>query len=905
MNIIKELEIMGFKSFVNKTKISFVQEITAVVGPNGCGKSNILDSIKWVLGEKSVKAIRGEKMEDVIFSGTENRKPANFAQVNITFNNETRIFDTDSHEIKIGRRVYRDGQSHYFINEKKITRREVETLLMDTGIGKSSYSFMEQGKMDMILSSKPDERRLLFEEAAGISRFKSQKEAAEKDLYNTELNITRLNDILHELKRELDIKKEQAVKTEVYNKLLDKQKNFDLRIRYITLKEMRKRSSELSQKLERKQQQKEKINQKVLQTKEKIEILENKKTVNLETLHEKDINNKINREKIEHWEKSIETGKQKHIELEKRKKEQQLQIQKIEKSIQSLKKDLDQQLQFTLEIDSQITNTEKSFSEISNEIIEIKKNIDENLEAISKATNEQNQTKIDLQQLRFDQKKIIQDLLDSLKIEKDNFSKVEEQKKSKINILVEEITSFFESDSNQKLPLEKLKLTINYIKWVKQIRTSAEIGKGLRHLLFEKGGTHSQKEVIDEKINTAEKLIHNLEIEKNSLIEKVEMLKETSIIKLQQKEVITGDIKRFKLQKENFIEKEKSLLAQIKNEESSLAYFSKEYNNLEANLLSLLEEQKLISKEIEKLRSGIQKELNQIESLEKERKSLDEKKVGYLQLIESEGEKLDKIQQETNELELKLGTYIGSQEALIQEIYNEYNLTVQEVEEKLGSSRVMLNAEKVKLNEVRKEIEKLGLINPLAIEEMKSVEGLHNHNKTQLDDIIEAKKNILDVIEEVQKKSEKLFLDSFNQIVQNFKMVFQKLFEGGHVDLILQDPQNPLTSGIEIQVQPPGKRPRSLRLLSGGEKALTAISLMFAIYLVRSAPFCILDEIDAPLDDQNVNRFLKILDDFKENTQFILITHNKKSMSKADAIFGVTMEEPGESKILGVNLKSA
>ena len=296
--VLKELEISGFKSFANKTVIRFEHAVTAVVGPNGCGKSNILDAVKWVLGERSVKAIRGENKEDVIFSGTDQRKAVNYAEVQITFDNRQRLFSLDRDEVKIGRRLYRDGQNQYLLSDQRVTLKEIENLLMDTGVGKSSYSFMEQGRMDMILSSKPEDRRSIFEEAAGISRFKSQRQEAERNLENARVNMTRVEDILRELERELKIKTAQAEKTKKYNTLKESMQKHDLKIRLLTIEELGNQLKEKDQKLKKRLAQQEKLRQKSIQTEDKIQQSHAQQQQIQEQLHQKNITNQVSREKL-------------------------------------------------------------------------------------------------------------------------------------------------------------------------------------------------------------------------------------------------------------------------------------------------------------------------------------------------------------------------------------------------------------------------------------------------------------------------------------------------------------------------------------------------------------------------------------------------------------------------------
>lgn len=912
--VLKEIEINGFKSFANKTTIRLEHPLTAIVGPNGCGKSNILDALKWVLGEKSVRSIRGEKMEDVIFSGTDTKKALNYAEVIITLKNEGRFLPIDSDLVKIGRRLYRDGQSQYFLNDNRVSRKEIETLLLDTGLGKSAYSFMEQGRMDMILSSKPEERRYIFEEAAGISRFKAQKEEAEKNLESTQHNITRLQDILHELERELKLKQSQAEKTKKYNLLREKQKEHDLRIRYYTLKEIDEKKEHLQKKLQNKMAQIEKAKQKILLLEQQIHKIEEEQN-NLRTeLHQKDLGNQISRERISQEEKKIKDLENQRDSLEKQKKELVEQIKRIEKRLNDLKREYSHQNQLTLELNIRLEDAEKNLEDLKKKSQIVEKELLENTKAKEKLKQEYKNLQLALKEKREKMELVIQDLLNSLQKESLLWQEKEQQFIHKKQNLSEKLKKFIENlkreyekhaKSPEKFYLEFPKILQNFplSDFLADLQNLTQIPASLRHTLFEKGGIHSQKQELSQAIEDIEKKLLILENSENQIIEKMNSLeKEKEEIRINH-ENLMRDIQSFQVQRKGYVERERDLKVQLENEEKSYNYFIQQYQKLEKQILALVEEEKKSLAGIENLKSNISQELSRMENLEKKIYKLEEKKREIQENMKLESEKNNQLFGEINEMEVQLGTLLGSREVMLQDIYNDYNLTFLELEEKIKNAKITLQEEKNKILDLKREIEALGPINPLALEELEAIEKLYKNNQEQLKDILKAKEDILQVLGDIEKKSEKLFLESFAQIENNFRQVFRRLFNGGDARLTLLEPEKPLYSGIEIQAQPPGKRPKSLRLLSGGEKALTAIALMFAIYMVRSSPVCILDEIDAPLDDHNVGRFLKLLDDFKDKTQFILITHNKKTMAHADAIFGVTMEDPGISKILSVELK--
>ncbi|MFO1524521.1 MAG: AAA family ATPase [Turneriella sp.] len=913
---LKELEILGFKSFADKIKVSFSTSVSGVVGPNGCGKSNILDSIKWVLGEKSVKTMRGEKMEDVIFAGTATRKAANFAQVSLTFDNNVRQLKIDTDEVKVGRRLYRDGQSQYFINDSRVALKEIEDLFRDTGVGKSSYSFMEQGRMDQILSSKPEDRRLIFEEAAGISRFKAQREEAEKNLENTKLNLTRVQDIQRELDRELKVKEAQAKKTTQYNTLMAKYKDHDLKIRYLMVKDSNEKLEDLKEKLSRRHAEKEKIQQKLIQMQERLAGLDDDERNLKEELHKKDTSSQIATQKIEQLNQAINEKEIQKGALSTQLASLKERIQQFEKRIKALKSEAAEQNQFTLKLDLKVTDIEK-------EIARLQKRIDECAHEVVTADNElariegeRAEASRKLDEVRARQEETIRELLDSLKNEKSRWEKSaknREQAFTEIELYCNETEAALAAiiaAPDDHLPqmrkdLQRLKDSRVLGKIAEKAHILAEMSRGLYEILFEKGGVHSRKEELDEEIGALEKLIDHAEKETARLNNKKLALAEEAALKKQEREKLLGDIKSLNVEINSIKAKEKDLTQQISHEESNMGFVRAQFTETDRSVVQLTQEQKNLTREVEKLKSSIEKESQRIAGIERDIQKVDEKRKELADTMRRESSKTDEVFAATNELEGKIGALNGTRDSLLQNIYNDYALTWQELSGQFTSGKLVLSDEKEKLTELQREISGLGQINQLAIEEHRHLKEMYDHQQTQVDDILKAQEDILKVMTEIHNKSEALFRESFEQINHNFAEIFGKLFNGGQAKLDLLDPENPLASGIEIEATPPGKKTKSMRLMSGGEKAMTAIALMFAIYMVRSSPFCVLDEIDAPLDEQNVGRFLTLLDEFARNTQFILITHNKKTMGKAQVLYGVTMNEPGVSTLLSVELSKA
>ncbi|MCS6972205.1 MAG: AAA family ATPase, partial [Leptospiraceae bacterium] len=680
--MLKELEIFGFKSFAEKTRFTFSSAISGIVGPNGCGKSNVLDSIKWVLGEKSVRTMRGEKMEDVIFAGTATRRPANFAQVSLTLDNRFRLLRIDSDEVKITRRLYRDGQSQYFINDSRVTLREIEDLLRDTGIGKSSYSFMEQGRMDLILSSRPEDRRLIFEEAAGISRFKAQREEAEKNLEQAQLNLTRIQDIQRELERELRLKEAQAKKTAEYNALVEKYREHDLRIRYLQLRDAEEKLTELRTKLARRHAEKEKIQQRNIRMQEQLAQLDENERQLKEELHRKDLTSQLAGEKIGQFNAAIAEKEERKSVLESQLATLREQLARVERRIRELKKEAAEKNQLRLGLDSQVSETQKEITNLEKRIAAAEEGIRKAAQQIHKHESEKSALEQALTGLRQEHSEAIRELLQSLKNEKVRWEKTAKERENaftEIELYCNEVNANLNAllhYPDHELPqlrqeLKRLLESAVHTRIVEKARFLAELSRGLYEILFEKGGVHARKEELDEKISRCEEAIrvadHAIAA---ALRQKQELTAEIANIR-EQREKLFGELKSLNVQIHSTREKEQDIAGQLANEENNLTFLRRQYMETERLLLQLGQEQKNLAKEVEKLRTSMEKENQRIAGIERDIRRLEEKRREIANTLKAESSRTDEVFTAINELEGKIGTITGMRETLLQAIYND------------------------------------------------------------------------------------------------------------------------------------------------------------------------------------------------------------------------------------------
>lgn len=1054
----KKLEIAGFKSFAEKTILHFEPGITAVVGPNGCGKSNIFDSIRWCLGEQSIKSLRGAKMEDVIFNGTETVPAQNVAEVSLTISNEAKILPIDYGEVTITRRLFRSGESEYLINNNPVRLRDINELLMGTGIGAESYSLVEQGKIDLVISSKAEDRRLVFDEATGVSKYKAKKKEAMKKLEETDANLLRVNDIITEVKRQIGSIERQASKARRYKEIFEKLKNCELNYSTLELKtlkseltcltEIYKKSveeestlnsslSDLDRKLLLKKNELAELDNSILELKEAISDLENTNERNHQHIglnQERilDLNKHAEllssqkeslRAKILNHEKNITELSEQFFSLHEVYSNKDSELQKKEgllsdliketegahHEIKSLKTRLfdlnlaetqlnNQWHQNTSSIHTLVSRqrrleTEKIKTE--NENAELLQSLEatiseitaekEKINAITGQLNNRRDQKTNLENLLKEleghlrklenEKMSLRSQMDFLKELKLKYDGMPEAKNGTIeieNIPPDKITgiiahahqiAFQENTKTYRIrcelkffsfDLEGLAAKIEEIavQIERQIREMSEKEKQLMDLIKE-------SEAIETELQQEKFLLTNKEAVSTNLSDNAKKIQEElGVIALELSEVnedlescrkkdeqfqteiasIKDEISRIDEQtaqnldrinrnttaKENIlveITQLKTELANQKAKEDSIQdnlNFFKEALSQDSGVLNLNDKDIADSlQKVQELRQEISSLELDIKTSEESRdlKTKDHGRLSQTRIEEFNG--LDYIQKQLIDLEDKIDK--------IKEDNHRYQMQEQELNFKHSNIKNrILQAYQIDLDEtpvpdetlqaiqpidlaaeiqaLKEKTESFGTVNLVAIEELEELKNRHDFLTQQQNDLNLAKESLKNAIQKINRTTRKMFLETFQIVAEEFKNYFKLLFGGGEAKLYLLDEEDVLESGIEIICRPPGKKLQNISLLSGGEKALSAIALIFAIFKTKPSPFCVLDEIDAALDESNIDRFSRMLSDFSKQSQFITITHNKKTISRANVMYGITMEQSGMSKIVSVKL---
>jgi len=1052
---LKELEIFGFKSFPEKVSLKFEPGITVIVGPNGCGKSNVLDSLKWCLGEQSPKSLRGSKMEDIIFNGTEKHPALNYAEVTLTFANEDKYLPIEYKEVGITRRLYRSGESEYLINKNPVRLKDVEALFMGTGIGEATYSFIEQGKIEVFLSYKPEDKRLIFDEASGIVKYKESRRETLKKLEETDENLLRLDDIISEVKRQIRYLERQVEKTrkfkecevrlvEVEKKIaVLKFKDLEGKINVILedlnalkekenskdneLKENKTKWEELNLRLRDMRKELEAASSQVFSFSAQIETSLSYISVSKQRINEVNERNaaieqskKNFAERVTLQEGRIEEEKNKLIHIEQEVNSIIAQIEKLKTErdglaakIEEAKGKIEEEKIKILELESKGVNSRNGLIELQTQVSSLtnrKKRLSldkariENLLSERKAALE----KLSLELADLDSK------LSGLRGEKENLALKEQQlnstKESLQARLIEkekklvELNSYYDFLKDLRTKYDTFsaskKLTIVFDEEPKDIK---KLIISLKEVQFQKEGNvykavieakviSLEEEELKEKMDVIKKEIEALAQELQNTENQKKQINEQSLLQnsqveeeekhhqklFQEKDALSRDVARFNEEFE-LVEKEfdanrqelESREIKQKELESEVASCEESLNISKTTLVNLTETISGSSKRINEIDVDSAKQQTHRQSLSREKESansrvlvLCEEKENILKnLADMDKEKLDNIQKcevfsaEIKKLELSIGAdrekisvysqkkeelekeetgllakieedrksleaAEGSLEELRSQVYNK-KLETQSLDyEKEKIKDYLRQVYKVEFNtdwlkepfeasdtldkfnedkdSLKKKLESLGDVNMVAIEEFDELKKREEFLDSQKNDLVTSKEELRKAIQKINKTSRELFLETFAKIEEEFKNNFRFLFGGGRAELILLDQDDVLESGVEIEVQPPGKKNQNVALLSGGEKALTTIALIFAIFKVRPSPICVLDEIDAPLDEANVDRFNHILKQFSADSQFIVITHNKKTMSKADILYGVTMQEKGVSKLVSV-----
>ena len=975
---LKEIVTSGFKSFADKLDIKLDGKITCIVGPNGSGKSNVVDAVRWVLGEQSVKSLRGDgSMADVIFSGSKSRNPLNVASVELIFDNSDHYLNIPYTEISIKRRVYRSGENEYYLNNEKCRLKDINNLLIDSGMGKESFNIISQGEVERILSNSAIDRRVIFEEAAGILKYKKRKEEALRKLDRTHNNVDRVNDIIGELEMQVGPLKDQAEKAAEY---LENKKGLDTYEVALLAYDI----ENFNQKLEQEKVRKEKIDKEILTISaesskhdatyieesnrlEKLEI--EKSNLNRELLRITEEVEKLNGEKNLLKERSKTTKEENELKeeirlvLEKKSKLESL-INTIQEELKVIildsnkkeeeQKELDKKIQTAKAKKNMLTN---DYSKHDQDIISVKHKI-ENL-------------KLEIEQ-GGDMPASVKNVLKSTTLTGihntiGNILTIEDKYTKALNVAIASNKNFIivsDEDSAKKainylkdnrlgratfFPLTVIKERyvdyeslntlkssndfigvlsdlVTYNKKYKNIvenqlgqtilATDIDAATRLSHLIKNKyrivtldgdvvnvGGSMTGGSIYQAKsiITTKQELRHTEDKEQLLKQELVEIQNELTDLN---KEISELEELAFNISKDKVALKEKydTKNLELRSVEQDLESITKEWESLdsisnnsidqkEQELIKLFHEKTGEKEQIQIKLSSLAKEIDELKTKLEEEQAKNKLQNSTLRNLEKESRDLEISM---NRIDVKLDNMLNI-------LNEEYEMTFER-----AKSEYKLDVEpeeaRVKVNNYRANIKRIGMVNLAAIEEYERVNTRYVFLTNQREDLLKAEDTLLEIMNEMDEVMKEEFAKTFELIRKEFTGVFKELFSGGSADLKLTDPDNLLTTGIEIVASPPGKKLTTISLLSGGEKTLTAISLLFAILNVRTVPFCLFDEVEAALDEANVGRFGEYLDHYKDKTQFLIITHKKKTMEYANTLYGITMQESGVSKLVSVKL---
>ena len=806
----KKLEISGFKSFFDKTTFAIEDGLTGIVGPNGCGKSNIVEALRWCMGETSAKSMRGSGMEDVIFSGTSNRPAKNISEVSVLIENPNKDISVKYNEldqILISRKIEKDKGSKYFLNNKEVRARDVQTFFADLSTGAHSPSMISQGKIGSLVTSKPIERRSVLEEAAGISGIHARRQEAELRLSAAENNLKRADELKKQQEKQLDNLKKQAEEATRYKEISKEIKSIEAGIYYLKIKEIEKDKKIIQEKLSEQDDEISAV---------KIDLNHNQNLMNdenkrLAPLRDKKMESLATLQKLNLEMKNLDEEEQRFKNLQ----------AKLQKSLSTIDADLEREKSILL--DSSLN--EKRILEEKNELLKTEKEL---FQTEEKSTKDLTLSKQNLKDLQ----KKLEELIDKIESYIDNDEKITKDVFYKLKELVNKITSSQEDyavifGKNETIKNDSIKRKER----IKNIDTELENWKNLK--------SNSEKMMIE--LNER-KMKAKSEIEENQKNpERIASTKGKNIQNLENTKKRTEEL------------------------EAELVQAEEKFNSINKNLQEIQEK-------LSTLRENKARNEATIEGIEQRKKDLNYS-------IKSE---LD-LNNENNLLSIS-------------------NLNAIE-----KSDYPSISEQEEKLEKVKQKREALGSVNLRADEETKKYQDEIKKMEDERADLYSAIVKLKASIDELNQKGREKLLKAFTKINRKFNEVYTKLFSGGSAKLELVDSDDPLEAGLELLASPPGKRLQSITLLSGGEQALTALALIFAVFLVNPSPICVLDEVDAPLDDSNVTRFCALLDELVKitKTKFIIITHHALTMSRMHRLYGVTMPEKGVSQLVAVNLEKA
>ncbi len=975
---LKEIKASGFKSFADTIDIELTNGISGIVGPNGSGKSNVVDAVRWVLGEQSVKQLRGEgAMSDVIFTGSKSRRAASFASVTLVFDNSDKYLNIEYDEVQIKRTIYKTGENEYFINNTRARLKDILELFMDTGASKESFNIISQGDVANILSGKAEDRRVIFEEASGVLKYKKRKDEALRKLSKTHDNMARVDDIISELNTNMEPLKKQSEDAKIYLEKKEKLENVEIAL---TVNDIEKYNYEYKY-------SKEKVSELTLSITKmlsensseqaKIEAIKNnisKLNSELYLKQQELVKVSANAEKLS-GEKAMISERSKYnsedVKLHDNIISLKEKILKIESQISALNKEIESEKSNNKIIGEKLNNTEIKLSEIEKNKENLNSKLNQKLREITAQKHRREVLMNSLENnssLPYSVKNVLNNpkltgihgvLGKLLEFEEKYSEALEVSLMSSVSHIVcdneedaKEAVRYLKNNNLGRatfLPISVIKprsIDSESYETIKSMNGFVDIASNLvkydtkyRNIVLSLLGTIIVVDNIDNANLISKKLKNRYKVvtmtgevvniggsitggslKKSSILsERYELenvIKDIDVLDSEIKEIenkineVDDNYTNLELEKNSIIisvnsnseilKNKYNVLDDLTNEKSTLMTELSNNQNIVNNVITN-EEEKILNeyyKEIEK-RDELNIEINQIhKKIELENEDL----INNESSLKNNNQEYNKAQEELKSHEIKVNRLDVKIDNLLNILTNDYSISYEKAKEKYILEIDSDEARSI-VSTLKREIKSLGDVNVGAIEEYDRVKERYEFLNKQKEDLTNAENVLLEIITEMDDIMKDKFSSTFNKIKEAFNETFRKLFNGGRAELKLTDPSNILETGIDIIALPPGKKLQHISLLSGGEKTLTAIALLFSILKVRPVPFCILDEVEAALDEVNVDNFGKYLKEFKGDTQFIIITHKKKTMEYADVLYGITMQESGVSKLVSVKLE--
>ena len=973
---LKEIQTYGFKSFADKMNFEFTNNINGIVGPNGSGKSNVVDAVRWVLGEQSNKSLRTTDSVSVIFSGSKSRKPLNSAMVNIIFDNTDRHLPIDFNEVSIKRILYRTGENEYYLNGEKCRLKDISELLTDSGTARESFNIIGQGKIDEILSTKPYDRRVIFEEAAGVLKYKKRKEEAIRKLERTNNNINRINDIINELETNLNPLKIQSKNAKEYLEYKDKLTNYDISLMIYDVDNLsneyklcKEKINNLNDRISELNKNNSSYDINILNYKDKLTKIESSLATNnnlvldlTKKLEQSDADIRLLKERSKYLNKDSNLEKINTLKEN---------ILSTKNEINNLKLDIETKKNMIDTCNQEITNLENKYHDIKNKMNNLDQTINNNKREITEIKYQINfleETINNGGNLPKSVRSLLHNpLFSGIHGTISNLIDTEDKYSLAVSTSMGQAANY--------LVVDDRKLATKIIEYLK----NNKLGRATFFPLDVIRPRYIEQEIInklnlcDGYINTLDKVLNYNSKYKNIilnqfgnviLVDNIENANKISNIINNKYKIITldgqivnvgGSITGGEKIKSNDIIHQKYELSEYNHKIELLTIKNdnllKEYNDLTQELKQY--EDKIHSQNIDKLNYQdiintesinltkkinnlqiLEKELSDIETITKNNTDSEEEKLlnNYykikeqldiinkdIQTLKIDKEKINnelketentsknslqfinKLEKELKDEELKSSRLEIHIDNILNSLNEDYSITYNEAKNKyiLENDSEEIRKE---VQNLKSKLKELDTVNIGAIDEYERVNSRYEFLNKQKDDLNKAENTLLKIIDDMDNIMKEKFVTTFNEIRKEFKEVFRELFKGGNADIYMTDPDNVLETGIELEATPPGKNLKNIQSLSGGEKTFTAISLLFAILNVRPVPFCIFDEVEAALDDANVDAFGEYLDKYRNKTQFIIITHKKKTMEFIDTLYGITMQESGVSKKVSVKL---